>query len=247
MGDVTGAVTLAGVDVRWPGTEQPSLRDVSVHLPQGAHVAVVGPSGGGKSTMLAVLLGFLSPECGEVRAPQRVTWCPQEPQLVSTTIRENLRLADPAATDARLAEVLRLAGLADWGKRLDTRIGTGGTALSGGEAQRVALARALLADDAGLVLLDEPTAHLDVATSEALLARLRRELRGRTVVHVTHRRSETAHADIVLHVEGGVVREVGAASRGDISREIDRHPGERTIREKSTAPRPRTKLGEHRL
>ncbi|RCW47314.1 ATP-binding cassette subfamily C protein CydCD [Halopolyspora algeriensis] len=200
-----GGVMLDAVDAYWPGTRQPALRDVSVHLPEGAHVAVVGPSGGGKSTMLALLLGFLQPRRGEVRAPRRVTWCPQEPQLVSTTIRENLRLADPAATDTRLAEALRLAGLADWGARLDARIGTGGTALSGGEAQRVALARALLGGEDGLVLLDEPTAHLDVATSEELLARLHRELRGRTVVHVTHRWSETVHADIVLHVEDGEV------------------------------------------
>ncbi|MDR7301895.1 thiol reductant ABC exporter subunit CydD [Haloactinomyces albus] len=214
----TRGVALAAVDVRWPGSAQPTLRDVSLHVPEGAHVAVVGPSGGGKSTLLALLLGFLSPERGEVRAPRRAAWCPQDPQLVATTIRENLRLVDPEATDTRLAEVLRLAGLPEWDTRLDTRIGTGGTALSGGEAQRVALARALLADDAGLVLLDEPTAHLDVATSEALLARLHREFHGRTVVHVTHRRSETEHADLVLHVEDGEVsptrpEEIFAVSR----------------------------------
>lgn len=181
------------------------MRGVDLRVPDGAHVAVVGPSGGGKSTFLALLLGFLGAERGEARVPQRVAWCPQEPQLVSTTIRENLRLAAPHASDQALGEALRLAGLPGWDERLDELVGSGGAALSGGEAQRLALARALLFADADLLLLDEPTAHLDVPTAEELLARLRSELRGRTVVHVTHRWSETEHADIVLRVEGGEI------------------------------------------
>ncbi|MCI2418651.1 thiol reductant ABC exporter subunit CydD [Saccharopolyspora sp. K220] len=203
-------VELVGVDVRWPGAPEAALRGASVRVPVGAHVAVVGPSGGGKSTLLALLLGFLRAERGEVRVPQRVAWCPQEPQLVSTTVRENLRLAAPEASDGQLVEALRLAGLPGWGERLDTVVGGGGTALSGGEAQRLALARALLVEDAELVLLDEPTAHLDVPTAEDLLDRLRHTLRGRTTIHVTHRWSETEFADVVLRVEGGeitVVRE----------------------------------------
>ncbi|QUG99519.1 thiol reductant ABC exporter subunit CydD [Saccharopolyspora erythraea] len=196
-------IELTGVGVRWPGSEEPALRDVELRVPAGTHVAVVGPSGGGKSTLLALLLGFLRAERGEVRVPAAVSWCPQDAQLVSTTIRENLRIAAPRATDDELAEALRIAGLPGWG--LDHLVESGGAALSGGEAQRVALARALLARDAELVLLDEPTAHLDVPTSEALLERLHEAFRGRTVVHVTHRWAETDHADIVLRVEGGEV------------------------------------------
>ena len=101
-----------------------------------------------------------------------------------------------------------MAGLEGWGDRLDEVVGSGGVALSGGEAQRVALARALLREDADLVLLDEPTAHLDVASSEALLHRLRRGLRGLTVLHVTHRWSETRYADVVLRVDGGTITPV---------------------------------------
>ncbi|MGI8309353.1 thiol reductant ABC exporter subunit CydD [Saccharopolyspora hattusasensis] len=201
----SGGVELAGADVRWPGSAELALRGVDLRVPDGAHVAVVGPSGGGKSTFLALLLGFLGAERGEARVPQRVAWCPQEPQLVSTTIRENLRLAAPHASDQALGEALRLAGLPGWDERLDELVGSGGAALSGGEAQRLALARALLFADADLLLLDEPTAHLDVPTAEELLVRLRSELRGRTVVHVTHRWSETEHADIVLRVEGGEI------------------------------------------
>lgn len=198
-------VVLEDVDVRWPSAAEPVLRSVSLRVPEGTHVAVVGPSGGGKSTLLALLLGFLPAERGVVSGSPRSAWCPQEPQLVSTTIRENLRLAAPRATDRQLADGLRLAGLPDWDDRLDEVVGSGGGALSGGEAQRVALARALLREDAEMLLLDEPTAHLDVETSEALLTRLRRELRGTTVVHVTHRWSETEYADVVLRVQDGGV------------------------------------------
>ncbi|MER5394446.1 thiol reductant ABC exporter subunit CydD [Saccharopolyspora sp. NPDC002686] len=194
-------IELSDVDVRWPGAPEPALRGVDLHVPAGSHVAIVGPSGGGKSTFLALLLGFLDAERGEARVPRRIAWCPQEPQLVSTTVRENLRLAAPKAGDDELVEILEVAGLPDWTDRLDTKVG--GTAMSGGEAQRLALARALLVRDADLVLLDEPTAHLDVPTAEALLDRLERALRGRTVVHVTHRWSEAERADVVLRVDGG--------------------------------------------
>jgi ATP-binding cassette subfamily C protein CydCD len=196
-------LVLDGVDVRWPGAAEPTLRDVQLRLPRGTRVAVVGPSGSGKSTLLALLLGFLRPDRGTAVVPDDVTWCPQDPQLVSTTIRENLRVADPKATDRRCAEALRLAGLPGWGERLDEVLGTAGTSVSGGEAQRLALARALLKESAHMVLLDEPTAHLDVETSEALLTRLHRALRGVTVVHVTHRWSETASADVVLRADDG--------------------------------------------
>ncbi|MFI0465038.1 thiol reductant ABC exporter subunit CydD [Saccharopolyspora sp. 5N102] len=206
-------VELTGVDVRWPGSGGIALRGADLRVPAGAHVAVVGPSGGGKSTILALLLGFLEAERGDVQVPRKVAWCPQEPQLVSTTIRENLRLAAPEADDRELGEALRVAGLPGWEERLDAMVGSGGTAMSGGEAQRLALARALLAADAELVLLDEPTAHLDVPTAEALLARLRHALRDRTVIHVTHRWSETEHADIVLRVEAGEIAVVREAQR----------------------------------
>jgi thiol reductant ABC exporter CydD subunit/thiol reductant ABC exporter CydC subunit len=198
---------LSDVDVRWPGAREPSLREVTLDVPAGSYVAVVGPSGAGKSTLLAVLLGFLQPERGTVSIPGRVAWCPQEPQLVSTTVRENLRLGDPSADDARLADALHAVRMDHWLDRLDTVIGAGGTGLSGGEAQRLALARALLAvPEADLVVLDEPTAHLDVPTAQEVLAGLRSTLAGRTVVHVTHRLDEIAEPDAVLEVADGRVQ-----------------------------------------
>lgn len=124
--------------------------------------------------------------------------------LAATTVGENLRLARPAATEDELREALHRVALDD--VEPATVLGSGGSGLSGGQAQRVALARALLgAPSAGLVLLDEPTAHLDEPTARVVRARLREALAGRTVVHVTHRADEAEDADVVLEVRDGRV------------------------------------------
>ncbi|MET9266191.1 thiol reductant ABC exporter subunit CydD [Amycolatopsis sp. NPDC004079] len=203
--DGPAAVRLRGAELGWPGGET-VLKGVDLSVPTGAYVAVVGPSGAGKSTLVAALLGFLRPRAGEVVAPGKVAWAPQEPMLVSTTVAENLRLADPLAETSDLRRVLDQAELPDLD--LGTVLDSAGAGLSGGQAQRVALARALLAaPSAELVLLDEPTSHLDEPTARALRATLRAELAGRTVVHVTHNADEELQADIVFEVrDGRVVR-----------------------------------------
>ncbi|GAB2828630.1 thiol reductant ABC exporter subunit CydD [Lentzea nigeriaca] len=184
-------IRLDNVDVRWPGATEPTLRDLHLNIEPGTHVAIVGPSGSGKSTLFALLLGFLQPERGIAELP-RATWCPQEPMLVSTTVRENLRMSGPHA-DEELKDALRKACLPEWVDRLDTVIRP--DQVSGGEAQRLALARALL-HDADVVLLDEPTAHLDEPTARKLLDELRAD--HRTILHITHRPDEAARADLVL-------------------------------------------------
>ncbi|MPZ80742.1 MAG: thiol reductant ABC exporter subunit CydD [Actinophytocola sp.] len=200
-------IELLGVDARWPGAAGPALTDVTLDVRPGTHVAVVGPSGAGKSTLLALLLGFLDADRGTAKIPRDVAWCPQEPLLAGTTVRENLRLADPDATDAQLADALRLAGIGHWAHRLDTR--RAATA-SGGEAQRLALARALLAaPHADLVLLDEPTAHLDIPTARRVLEMI--SALPTTVIHVTHREEETAYADLIVEVSHGRVNSVRTA------------------------------------
>ncbi|WP_051166113.1 thiol reductant ABC exporter subunit CydD [Amycolatopsis orientalis] len=203
--DSPAAVWLRGAELGWPGGEA-VLNDVDLSVPAGAYVAVVGPSGAGKSTLVAALLGFLQPRKGEVAVPRKVAWAPQEPMLVSTTVAENLRLADPLAETADLRRVLDQAQLPELD--LETVLDSAGAGLSGGQAQRVAVARALLAaPSAELVLLDEPTSHLDEPTARALRATLRAELAGRTVVHVTHNADEELQADIVFEVrDGRVVR-----------------------------------------
>lgn len=203
-----GGVRLRAVDVRWPGSSRPTLRGVDLDIPEGAYVAVVGPSGAGKSSLLATVLGFLRPEWGRAVVPERVAWAPQEPQLVSTTVAENLRLADPHADAERLERALSIAGIPE----LDTGtvLGNAGSGLSGGQAHRVALARAVLAaKEADVVLLDEPTAHLDEMTARTVLTNLRDALAGRTVIHVTHRPEEAADADLVVQVQSGRVRVLG--------------------------------------
>ena len=210
-----GSITLSGVDVRWPGAAQPALRDVHLCVPAGARVAVVGPSGAGKSTLLALLLGFLTPERGEVSVPANVAWCPQEPQLVSTTVRENLRVADPAADDDALRAALTRAALPAWTDRLDTRLGATGATVSGGEGTRLALARALLhAKPGGLVLFDEPTAHLDSVSARTVLDTIGQGLHDHTVLHVTHDPAQAADADMIIEVRAGQVLVRGNVSAG---------------------------------
>ncbi|WP_260404393.1 thiol reductant ABC exporter subunit CydC [Actinoalloteichus hoggarensis] len=227
----TAEVRLIKVDARWPGAAEPALRDVTMELPPGARVAVLGPSGAGKSTLLALLLGFLPAEQGMISRPARVAWCPQDASLVSTSIRENLRLADPTADDERLRAALRSAGLDAFVDRLDTVVGGDGVALSGGEAGRLSFARTLLAArDADLVLLDEPTASLDAEAAARVRAAIRSELADHTVVHVTHHIEEAEDADLVLEVRDGTVRaypELGALalSSQPLSMEIGLHSG----------------------
>ena len=197
-----GDIALHNVTTHWPDTTTPALTNVTLAIPPGTEVAVTGPSGAGKSTLLALLLGFLPPTTGTARIPATVAWSPADPHLAATTIRENLRIGDPTATDETLRAALRDVALDDW--NLDTRLGPAGSGMSGGEAQRLSLARALLrAPHADAVLLDEPTAHLDDDTATRVMANLRARLAGKTVVIVTHRPPDSP---LVLHVDNGQVR-----------------------------------------
>src|SRR6202035_1480155 len=103
--------------VSWPDATTPALRDVTLHIPTGAEVAVLGPSGAGKSTLLALLLGFLTPATGTAVVPATVAWCPADPYLAATTVRENLRLGNATATDEALRAALRTVALDDWTDR----------------------------------------------------------------------------------------------------------------------------------
>ena len=198
-----------------------AVDDVSFHVPPGETLVLSGPSGSGKSTILKLLMGFSRPDEGRIALNGRdalalapaelrrlVAYLPQRPVLLRASIRENIRLARPEATDAaveaaaRAAQVMAFAE--DLPEGLDTPIGEGGHGLSGGQRLRLALARAFLRD-APLVLLDEPTAHLDPATEAQVLDSLRRLCTGRTVVIASHSAMLRARFPKVLELRDGRV------------------------------------------
>ncbi|MGP3991031.1 thiol reductant ABC exporter subunit CydD [Streptomyces sp. 3N207] len=203
-------LTLEGVAVRHEGRAGYSLPPTDLVLRPGETVALTGPSGGGKSTLLSVLLGFTPPTEGRVLVGgtpldavdlaawhQQIAWVPQHPYLFAGTIAENVRLARPDADEGAVARALADAGAPDLDPALE--LGESGAGLSAGQRRRVALARAFLADRP-LVLLDEPTAALDGATEAAVLTAVRRLTRTKTVVLVTHRPALLAAADRVLEL-----------------------------------------------
>ena len=196
------------VGLTWDPTRGPVLQDISFRVAPGETLVVAGPSGAGKSSLIEILLGFVRPTEGRVTlngadiadlvpaALSRLTaWIGQRPVLFAGTLRDNIRFARPEASDDEVAEAAHFARVdsfsADLPQGLDTKIGEGGFGLSGGQAQRVAIARAVL-KNAPLLLLDEPTAHLDPATEGEVLDSLRRLTLGRTVILVSH--SAAAHA-----------------------------------------------------
>jgi len=208
------ALRLARVCAVHPGGRTLALHDISLSLAAGERVALVGPSGAGKSTLLAVIADEIAPASGDVR---RVPLCllTQRTELFQDSLRDNLRLADPSADDARLWTVLTAAGLSQevraMAAGLDTMLGEGGLGLSGGQSRRLALARLLLRD-VPLWLLDEPTEALDTATAHDVLQRLDVQSAGRTLLVATHLRREAALADRLVSMQDG--RITGDLRRG---------------------------------
>ncbi|MCU1547169.1 MAG: transporter [Arthrobacter sp.] len=214
-------IRLRALSAGWPGGPEVFAGLTATAAP-GRWLAVTGASGSGKSTLLATFLGFLPVRSGELAVSGRVAWCPQEAHLFDSTIRGNLMLGLPPQTEEdrhlpleqQLRDALAAVGLGPLlarldgtagsgaGSGLDTRIGPGGTYLSGGERQRLAVARTLLTG-ADVILLDEPTAHLDAESGRALLAELRHGLQDRTVVLVTHNPGDIAAADSRLDLGAG--------------------------------------------
>ncbi|MGJ7544049.1 thiol reductant ABC exporter subunit CydC [Variovorax sp. LT1R16] len=198
-------IRLHDIVAGYEGSAVQALHGLSLTIAAGERVALIGPSGAGKSTLLSVLAGELTPTHGELRVPPHCLLT-QRTELFQDDLRDNLRLADPAADDARLWSVLEAAGLATEVRAtaagLDTALGEGGLGLSGGQLRRLALARLLLRD-APFWLLDEATEALDTATAHDVLQRLAAAAQGHTLLIATHLRREAALADRLLCLHEG--------------------------------------------
>lgn len=212
------ALSLQDAAARWPGMDHPVFTDLNMDARAGSWTAVTGPSGSGKSTVLATVLGFLPLESGRVLASGEVlegeqlrgyaAWCPQAAHIFESTLEGNLMLARDRSdrpSEEELIKVLRRVGLGEWfdalPQGLRTPVGAGGSFLSGGQRQRLAVARALLVNSP-VLLLDEPTAHLDADSARALMADLDAATRASSVatVLVSHRPEDVAHCDEVVRL-----------------------------------------------
>jgi ATP-binding cassette, subfamily C, bacterial CydD len=219
------SITLNDVTYTYPGGDCPALDGVSFTLLPGTRTALVGRSGAGKSTLVSLLLQFASAPSGTITVNglplgeippalwrEHVALVPQRPYLFAGTVRENLQLARPSATDEEIVRAAELAGAHAFIRELprgyDSPVGERGARLSAGQIQRMAIARAFL-KDAPLLILDEPTSHLDPESERLIRQALQTLMRGRTVLVVAHRLNTVLSTEQVVVLEHGHAVEVG--------------------------------------
>jgi ABC-type bacteriocin/lantibiotic exporter with double-glycine peptidase domain len=225
-----GELELRAVSFAYPDAP-PLLEGVSLHVRLGESVALVGPSGAGKTTLAGLILGFYRPAAGVIlfdgrpiesyplgALRRRLGYVPQRPVLASGTVLDNLRFGNPGASTAEVTSAARAAGIHEEILRLPqgyrTEVGEGGLLLSEGQRQRVALVRALLMDP-DILILDEPTSALDAAAERALIEGVQRWRRGRTMVVITHRMSTAGCCDRIVNLSGGRAHEAGGCRSFD--------------------------------
>ena len=222
------ALSLSGVNFAYPGRSRRVLEDVSFEIPAGKTVALVGPSGAGKTTLAQLLMRFWDPLEGAITLRggdlrdfpldalrSQIALVAQDTYLFNNTLRENILIAKPEASEAELHQAVELAALSELVESLpeglETLVGERGSSLSGGQRQRVAIARAFL-KDASILILDEATSHLDALSEQSVRNALDRLKADRTTVIIAHRLSTIREADRIIVLDEGRVVETGTHS-----------------------------------
>lgn len=223
----SGEVSLVDVRLTYPGQKVPAIKQINLEIQNGESVALVGPSGAGKTTLIDVLLGVLTPDCGEIKISGEeplmafakwegaVSYVPQDVIITNGTFRENVALGFPiaVASDEIVWQALELAQLAEFVRSLpnglETRVGDRGTKISGGQRQRLGIARAMFTKPM-LLVLDEATSSLDGETESNITDSIN-QLHGKvTVVMIAHRLSTVRHADHVVYMSDGEIQAQGS-------------------------------------
>jgi ABC-type multidrug transport system fused ATPase/permease subunit len=219
-------IKLSRVSLAYPGRDRPALSAVNLTIRPGDRITLAGPSGAGKSSLLALLLRFTEPTGGRIEVGgvdlmsipvgewrRQISWVPQQPFLFTTSVAANIALGQPAASPAAIARAAQAAGAAEFIEGLPdgyvTEVGERGLRLSSGQRQQIALARAFLRD-APLLLLDEPTAHLDAVSARRLEEAITTLTLDRTVIQVTHSQNQTRDIGRILTLDHGTLRQTRA-------------------------------------
>ena len=222
------SISFQKVSFTYPGEFTPALQNINFQIQTGQQIALVGPSGGGKSTLVNLLLGFIQPSSGQISTTDKthstfisppssesIAWVPQKPYIFHGTIAANIRLGKPNASQDKLITAAKVANLHEFITSLpdgyETVIGEEGARLSGGQTQCLALARAFL-KDAPILILDEPTSNLDPETEVFLEKSTRQLMQGKTVITIAHRLNTVFQADQIIVLEKGQIAEQGTHS-----------------------------------
>ncbi|MEX2368480.1 MAG: ABC transporter ATP-binding protein [Balneolaceae bacterium] len=222
---IEGKIEFRNVSFKYPGTREYAIKDISLTIEPGSHVAFVGRTGAGKTTLVQLIPRLFDPTGGDILIDninvknwpiavlrRKIGFVPQDTFLFSTTLSENIAFGVEEASHHQIEEASEKAQLLDnildFEKKFETMVGERGITLSGGQKQRAAIARALIKDPR-ILILDDSLSAVDTKTEDAILQHLRNELKGRTTIMISHRISTVKHADTIFYLADGSLKESG--------------------------------------